>query len=154
MKQFARSARILATLAVIALVGPVVAACSTTGGTGGFSGFITKVENAVSVATSAKVPRDDVVLARNAFNALQITATGILRVRTCDGTNGPICRPPTITKPIIDAITAGRKARNDLTTFLKTHPNELGPKGLYDALLAANSTLSAIIAQYRQQTSS
>jgi hypothetical protein len=106
-----------------------------------------KFQNAVSVATSAKVPVREIVLARNAFNAVEIAATAVLRTRTCDGTNGPICRPPQYTQPIIDAIRKGISAREDLKAFMRDHPGELGPAGLLDAFKAATATLNDLIAK-------
>lgn len=106
-----------------------------------------KFQNAVSVATNAKVPVREIVLARNAFNAVEITATAILRTRTCDGANGPVCRPPQYTQPIIDAIRKGISAREDLKAFMRDHPGELGPSGLLDAFKAATATLNDLIAK-------
>lgn len=106
-----------------------------------------KFENAVAVVTQAKVPMKEIVLARNAFNAAEVAATGILRTRTCDGTNGPICRPPQYTQPIIDAIRKGISAREDLKAFVKAHPGELGPKGILDAFKAATATLQDLVAK-------
>ncbi len=108
-----------------------------------------KFEDITAAATGAKVPVDKIVLARNAFNAVEVTATALLRVRTCDGTNGPICRPPAATEPIGEWITKGRAARNSLTQFMKDHPGELGPGGLYDALKAATSNLQSLLAKYQ-----
>lgn len=106
-----------------------------------------KFQNAVAVATNAKVPMREIVLARNAFNAVEIAATGVLRTPTCDGTNGPICRPAQYTQPIIDAIRKGISAREDLKAFVKAHPGELGPAGLLDAFKSATKTLNDLIAK-------
>lgn len=144
MKPFAKPFRIIATLVALVFIGPVVAGCQS-GGTGLFQTF----SNVASVATQATVPTKQVVLARQAFNAVEVTATNFLKLPTCDGANGPICSPAAATQPTIDAVTSGRLARNNLTAFMKAHPGQLGPKGLYDALTAATTTLQSIIAKYK-----
>lgn len=106
-----------------------------------------KFQSAIAVATSAKVPVREIVVARNAFNAAEILATAVLRTPTCDGKNGPICRPPEYTQPIIDAIRKGISAREDLKAFMRDHPGELGPAGLLDAFKSATKTLQDLVAK-------
>lgn len=107
------------------------------------------INNAVSVLTEVKVSREAVVLARNAFNAAEVAATGYTNLRRCTGSNGPICRDPAVRAKLKAWVLAGRAARNDLTRFMRDHPGELGPKGLYDSLVAATATINDLIATYR-----
>ncbi len=140
LSKFMRSFVLLAAITLLA--GPQVAC-------GPLSQTFEKFQDLAGSVTSAKVPVNEVVLARNAFNAIEITATAFLRVRTCDGTNGPVCRPPAATEPIGEWVLKGRDARNQLTQFMKDHPGELGPRGLYDALKLATSNLQSLIAKYK-----
>lgn len=107
-----------------------------------------QVQNAWTTLTGAQVSPQAVIVAANTFDALEATATNYLRLRKCTGTNGPVCRDPAATAKIIPAIRAGRVARNNLEQFLKDHPGQLGPSGLYDALVTANTTLQGVFAQY------
>lgn len=107
-----------------------------------------QLQKTYEVVTSAKVSPTAVVVAVNAFNALEATATNYLLLPRCV-TGGPvICRQSAATQPIKRAVLSGRAARNKLTQFYAEHPGELGPKGLYDALVAATDTLQAIYATY------
>ena len=147
MKRFLRFA---ATFALLAFVTVPLGACQT-GGTDFFSKLgatISNVNTAYTAATTSTLPINQLVLARNAFNAAEVTATNFLRVKTCDGTNGPICRPAAATEKIASALLSGRAARNNLRAFMQQHPGQLGPKGLYDALTSATATIKAIRAQY------
>lgn len=90
-----------------------------------------------------------VIIASNTFDALQITATNYLKLKSCRKISNPVCRDPTATALIIPAIRAGRVARNNLQQFLKDHPNQLGPSGVFDALNASISTIQGVFYQYR-----
>lgn len=98
--------------------------------------------------TGATVSPAAVIVAANAFDALEVTATNYLRLKKCTGTNGPVCRDPAATAKIIPAVRSGRVARNNLEQFLKDNPGALGPAGLYNALTASINTLQGVIAVY------
>jgi hypothetical protein len=110
--------------------------------------FGQKVEGVVSAITGATVSPQAVIVASNVFDGLERTATNYLRLKRCNGTNGPICRDPGATKALIPAIRSGRVARDNLQQFMKDHPGQLGPSGLYDALQTSINTLQAVFAQY------
>lgn len=114
--------------------------------------FTGKVSSAYSVLTEATVSREAVVIARNAFNAVEVTATNYLTLRRCNGSNGPICRDPAATKVIIKYVRSGRVARNNLTQFMKDHPGQLGPQGLYDSLKASTKALQDVLATYKSNS--
>lgn len=95
------------------------------------------------------VSPEAVVIASNAFDALEITATNYLKLKSCRKTTSLVCRDPTATALIIPAIRSGRVARNNLQQFLVDHPNQLGPSGGFDALNASISTIKGVLAQYR-----
>lgn len=105
---------------------------------------LTKTWDAV---TGATVSPAAVIVAANAFDALEVTATNYLRLKKCNGTN-PVCRDPAVTKIIVPAVRSGRVARNNLEQFLKDNPGKLGPSGLYNALTSSINTLQGVIATY------
>lgn len=111
-------------------------------------GGCSQFDRVFSSAGDIQVSIVTVAVAGNTFDAVEATATNYLRLVKCNGSNGPICRSPTATKRIIPAIRAGRVARNNLEQFFIDHPGALGPKGDYDALLSAISTLQSIFNQY------
>lgn len=113
-----------------------------------FVASCTQFHNAYDIATNASVSPTAVVVAANGFDAIEASATNYLRLRKCSSVSGPVCRQPSISKSIIKAVRAGRLARNSLEAFLRSHPGALGPKGDYDALVAATSTLQAIANSY------
>ena len=100
--------------------------------------------------TGAQLSPKAVYIAVNSFDALERTATNYLRLKKCNGTT-IICRDPIATSKLIPAIQSARLARNNLEQFLKTHPGQLGPQGLYDALENAMSTIETIVNQYNIQ---
>ena len=89
------------------------------------------------------------MIASNTFDALEVTATNYLRLKSCRKAATVVCRDPTATALIIPAVRSGRVARNNLQQFLADHPNQLGPSGAFDALNASISTIQGVFAQYR-----
>lgn len=110
---------------------------------------LTNIEAAYSTLTSATVSAQAVTVAVDAFDAAEVTATNVVRLRKCTGSNGPICRSVGAAAEIAKAVRAGRVARNNLEQFLSDHPGALGPQGLYDALTTATTTLTTILAKYK-----
>ena len=104
-------------------------------------GACAQIQNDWAAITGASVSPTAVIVAGNSFDALEATATNYLRLKKCSASTGPICRNPQATTVIIPAIRAGRSARNNLEQFMKDHPGQLGPQGLYDALQSAITTL-------------
>ena len=107
--------------------------------------FGQKIEGVFSALSGATVDPQAVIIESNIADGLQRTATNYLQLTKCNGSNGPICRDPAVTKKLIPAVRSLRVARNNLQAFLVQHPGQLGPQGLYDALSAAVSTLQSII---------
>jgi hypothetical protein len=105
----------------------------------------TKVYN---IVTGATVDPTSVIVAGNAFDALEASATNYLRLPRCTLNGSPVCRSPKATPKIIQAVRAGRVARNNLESFYAANPGALGPSGLYNALVASINTLQAIFIQY------
>lgn len=107
-----------------------------------------KVSTVYHAVTGATVSPQAVIVASNLFDGLERTATNYLRLTRCNGTT-PVCRDPAATKVIVPAVRSGRDARDALQQFMKDHPGELGPAGLYDALQASIATLQKIYARYQ-----
>jgi hypothetical protein len=113
--------------------------------------FGQKVEGVVSAITGATVSPEAIIILANSFDAMQVTAKNYINPalnKRCTGTNGPICRDPNATIALNKAIRTGRVARNNAKQFLRDHPGELGPQGLYDALQLSVGTLQSIFSQY------
>lgn len=96
-----------------------------------------------------RITPEAVILASNAFDAAEITATNYLNLKRCTKVNVTfVCRNPTATQMIIPAIRSGRVARDNLQQFLKDHPNELAPATIYEKLTSVTDTLKSIYSQY------
>lgn len=113
--------------------------------------FGAKVEGVLSAISGATVSPEAIIIAANSFDALEVTAKNYINPalnKRCDGSNGPVCRDPNATIALRQAVRSGRVARNNAKQFLRDHPGQLGPQGLYDALQTSVSTLQSIFAQY------
>lgn len=104
------------------------------------------VVNTVGALSDASVPAKTVIVAANAFDAVEATAKNILVA--CTPAARPAACNDTSLRQLIGAVRAGRDARDGLEGFLAAHPGQLGSKGLYDALTAATGTITAAIADY------
>lgn len=124
--------RFLITLSVLATLG----GCAQ----------VNSLYQAASKISDASVSPTAVIIAANGFDAIEVTAANYLTLPRCPKVT--VCRDPQATKVLIPAIKSGRIARNNLKAFLRTHPGQLGSKGLYDALNASISTIQGIISQY------
>ena len=109
-------------------------------------GACANLQNAYNTVTGASVSPDTVYVARNAFDALEVTSTNYIRYCTVHR-NASGCYDQAI-KQLIPAVRSGRVARNNLTQFQKDNPGALGPSGLYNALVTATNTLQQIQSQY------
>lgn len=111
-------------------------------GLGGCADF----QKAWNIATDVSVSPTAVIVAGNAFDALERTAANYLRLPRCPAAR--ICSDRQALVPIKKAVRSGRLARNQLEQFLTDHPGQLGPSGLYDALITANKSLQDIFYIY------
>lgn len=115
-------------------------------------GGCAQVQNAwstVTTAATATVPVSAVSVAGNTFDGLEATATNYLRACRTMSSPPATCSNKAVKAKIIASVRAGRVARNDLEDFYKSHPGQLGPQGLYDALQQAISSLQAVISTYK-----
>ncbi len=109
---------------------------------------IQRLENIVQSAGSVTVSPRLVAVAAQSFDALEATATNYLLLKRCSAASGPVCRDPAATRVLIPAIRNARQNRNALEQFLRTHPGQLGPSGLYDALQASITAVTGIMQTY------
>lgn len=117
--------------------------------TAGGCSTLQKAQNAFDIITATKVSPAAVILAADTFNALEVSATNYLRLPRCTVTSGPVCRDRLAARAIIKAVRTGRPVRDRLEVFLRDHPGELGPQGLYDALTNTAQTIQAIFNEYQ-----
>ena len=111
-------------------------------------GACAALQNDYNALTGASVSPTAVIVAANAFNGVEATATNYLRLTKCKAGGSPICRDPRATAVIIPAVRSGRTARNNLEAFMVANPGVLGPTGLYNALVASTQTLQQVFSQY------
>lgn len=111
-----------------------------------------RLKTAAEAVGEFTVSPQAVVIASNTFDALEVTATNYLKLKSCRKVSTIICRDATATALIVPAVRAGRVARNNLQQFLADHPNQLGPTGAFDALNASISTIQGVFAQYKVGT--
>lgn len=107
---------------------------------------VDRIETAYTAVTTATVSPTQVKLAIDAFDAAEVTATDFyLPLHPCKVHAAP-CRGAA--KPVIDAIRAGRSARNNLKAVLRRSAD--GPISAvdYNALAVATGTIKAALSAY------
>lgn len=112
-------------------------------------GGCAQLTTAYDLATGSVVSSTDVIVAANVFDGLEATATNYLRLKPCTGANGPVCRFPQATAPIVAAVRSGRTARNNLEAAIKASPNgAITLVDTYSALKTAIAQLQSIYSTY------
>lgn len=139
-----------ARLAALAMVGMLLAGCSTP--------FGERMQAAFSIITSASAAQVDskiIIASAQSFDALQVAGKRYLLLPSCRNAPTVVCRDPRATRPLINAMRSGRKARVAAVKFVADHPCPvgqiscpLGASGIYDALQVSISTLQSIFANY------
>lgn len=112
-----------------------------------FGQKISAFVESVKIAATATVSPEAIYVARNAFDAVEVSATNYLLLDKCP-IKAPFCRDPSATAKLVPAIRAGRVARNNATQFLTDHPGQLGAQGLMDALTASTDAIKQILSNY------
>lgn len=113
-----------------------------------------KFESGVRAAIAAHVSMREAYVAAEAFDAVKVTATNYLRLRRCNGSNGPVCRDQNVTPQIVAAVRSGTTSRNQVVAYLRAHqadgPNSpVGNPAEVNALTAAINTIEAATAAYQ-----
>jgi hypothetical protein len=112
---------------------------------------LVEIEKGISAVAATTVSPKAVIIAGNAFDALEATAAKYLRFCKVNRASVACVGYHSARAKLRPAMLAGRRARNDLEDFLATHPGELGSSGLYDALKAASATIRGVIHEYNIQ---
>lgn len=107
------------------------------GGCAQLQDFSQRVENAWQVATSASVSPTQIIVAANAFNAAQATATQYLNY--CKINVQVAACGLTTRQKVVALVRSGRAARDELETYVEK--GGAGPSGVYNVLVAAVSAL-------------
>ena len=96
------------------------------------------LKTAYQVITEASVSPTQIIVAANAFDALEGTATQYL-VYCKSNLATPVCSADN-RRSIIKYVRSGRAARNQLETYVAA--GNAGPSGLYNTLIAAINQLN------------
>lgn len=107
------------------------------------------ISNIAGVVTGANVSPQAVVVAVNAADGLQDTATAYLQLPRCRAGGTPICRQSAATQPLKRAVLTMRAARNDLEDWYAAHPNTAPPASLYEKVTGAARVLGDVINRYQ-----
>jgi hypothetical protein len=109
-------------------------------------GSCASLQSGINYVTGATISPRAVYLAENSYDAIEVTATGYLRICHARMTT-PGCSSTAIAQ-LIPAVRSGRVARSNINAFMKAHPDALGVTGLYDALVTATNTLQSVATTY------
>lgn len=107
------------------------------------------LSNVYNTVTGATVSPAAVIVAGNSFDALEATATNYLTFCKANKALATCSNYVAVRKAILPAVRSGRVARNNLENFLSANPGQLGPSGLYNALVTSINTVQAVINQYQ-----
>jgi hypothetical protein len=122
------------------MIRKIIIACAVALSLGGCAEF-QKLQNGFALVTGPIVTPQQVVIAINAFDAVEATATNYLHLPRCPSAS--ICRDPAITAKLVPAIRAGRADRNTLKAALRANPGQnLSLANVYNDL---GSTTSLIV---------
>lgn len=100
---------------------------------------------AIQVAGQPVTPQQ-VIVAANAFDALEATATVYLRLPLCP--QAQLCRNAAASHAIVAAIRAGRSARNELEREISPGSTGLVSTTAYNVLTTTLKTLNGVYLQY------
>lgn len=113
----------------------------------GLAGCATLTQD-YAIITGATVSPAAVIVAGNAFDAIEATATNYLVFCKANRAVAGCGSYVAARKAILPAVRSGRVARNNLENFLTANPGALGPSGLYNALVTAINTLQGVAQTY------
>lgn len=105
-----------------------------------------QLQNAWDTLTGARVSPQAVYVERNIAIGLERTAQHYLQA--CHKYPTLSACSKAIEAKVVFGVRSLRKASADLNAFMKNHPDALGAKGLYDALVASANELKDIYARY------
>lgn len=112
-------------------------------------GGCASLQSTYDVISGATVTPQQVYLARNAFDTVEVTATNYITYCKVHPTT-PGCSKTAIAQ-LIPAVRSGRVARNNLVQFQKSNPTAGSPSNLYNVLITATNTIQQIQSIYKVQ---
>ncbi len=101
-------------------------------------GACANLKTAYQIITEASISPTQIIVAANAFDALEGTATQYL-VYCKSNLATPVCSADN-RRSVIKYVRSGRAARNQLETYIAS--GNAGPAGLYNTLIAAINQLN------------
>ncbi len=105
--------------------------------------LLQKIETGISIATGPVVTPQEVYIAINAFDGIEVTATNYLRV-TCPSRNA--CQNPTAAASIITWVRGGRDDRNRLKAGLRASPGQnISLVDVYNDLTITTAKLGSLL---------
>lgn len=103
--------------------------------------------SAINTLTSPALTPTQVIVAANAFDALEASAANYLALPTCP-INAPVCKTAAGVRAIVPAIRAGRAARSTLEAAVNSGGSMSLSVSTFTTLKTAITTLQAMMAQY------
>lgn len=100
---------------------------------------IQKAENTWSILSNTSVSPTQIIVAANAFDAAEASATQYLTYCKANKTQAGCALD--IRKKVVAGVRSGRAARNQLEPYVTS--GQAGPMAIYDTLTAAITTLQA-----------
>lgn len=107
-----------------------------------------QLQTAWNAITGATVTPESVVIASNAFDAVEGTATNYLKLPPCGAGAPVLCRSSAAAAAIVPAIRSGRAARTQLEAAVNSGGATPIPTSPFSVLTGATQTLQAIFANY------
>lgn len=108
------------------------------------------VVNAGKIVAGATVPGKDAIVAANGFDAIEATATNILKI--CTPASRPAACNDTNLRTMNGAILAGRPIRNSLEATLSADSSANVSQSAYSKLEAIITTLTQAVTAYQSAT--
>jgi uncharacterized protein YceK len=100
----------------------------------------------ITAITTASVSPTQVIVAANAFDAIEATVTNYLTLPPCP--TATLCRSSSAVAALVPAIRAGRAARNSLEGYMSANPGALVPVSGYNVLTTSITALRSAFTQY------
>jgi hypothetical protein len=101
--------------------------------------------SSIQSISSASVSPQQVIVAANAFDAIEITTTNYLRLPPCPQST-IVCRDQSTAVKLAAAIRKGRVARNQMEAYIANPAGQPVPVSGYNALTLAVSTAQSLLA--------
>lgn len=108
-------------------------------------GGCASLQNVYNAATGSYVTPQDVYVAANTFDGLELAAKNYDQLPLCSANVSFACRTSAGVKTVGKAVRAGRSARNQLEGYVTANPGKLVPIANYTALTTAINTIQAYV---------